>query len=41
MYASGIPVGLLVDAKGPHPGAWIATVALGLGYFPIHRGRFF
>ncbi|KKZ64156.1 hypothetical protein EMCG_01504 [[Emmonsia] crescens] len=37
MYASGIPVGLLVDAKGPKPGILIGIVALGVGYFPIHR----
>ncbi|PGH16873.1 hypothetical protein AJ79_01517 [Helicocarpus griseus UAMH5409] len=37
MYASGIPVGLLVDAKGPRPGLLIGAVSLGVGYFPIHR----
>ncbi|OJD19854.1 hypothetical protein AJ78_00214 [Emergomyces pasteurianus Ep9510] len=37
MYASGIPIGLLVDSKGPRPGILIGIVALWLGYFPIHR----
>ncbi|PGH06532.1 hypothetical protein GX51_02357 [Blastomyces parvus] len=37
MYATGIPVGLLVDSKGPRPGILIGIVALGLGYFPLHR----
>ncbi|QVM05743.1 hypothetical protein D8B26_000452 [Coccidioides posadasii str. Silveira] len=36
-YASGIAIGLLVDSKGPRPGTMIGTVALFLGYFPIHR----
>lgn len=38
MYASGIPLGYLVDTKGPRPGTFIGTVALFVGYFPIHRG---
>ncbi|KAF2837230.1 MFS general substrate transporter [Patellaria atrata CBS 101060] len=37
MYASGIPVGLLVDSKGPRPAIAIGGLALGAGYFPIHR----
>ncbi|KAK2742758.1 hypothetical protein FQN55_007699 [Onygenales sp. PD_40] len=37
MYAAGIPVGLLVDAKGPVPGSLIGAVSLFVGYFPIHR----
>ncbi|EEP81649.1 conserved hypothetical protein [Uncinocarpus reesii 1704] len=36
-YASGVPIGLLIDSKGPRPGTLIGTVALFLGYFPIHR----
>jgi len=35
MYASGIPIGLLVDKKGPRPGAIIGCVCLAAGYFPI------
>ncbi|EEH05885.1 conserved hypothetical protein [Histoplasma capsulatum G186AR] len=37
MYASGIPVGLLIDSKGPRPGMLLGIVALGAGYFPMHR----
>ncbi|OAX82082.1 hypothetical protein ACJ72_03568 [Emergomyces africanus] len=33
MYASGIPIGLLIDSKGPRPGIFIGIVALGVGYF--------
>ncbi|KAG5294542.1 MFS transporter [Histoplasma ohiense] len=37
MYASGIPVGLLIDSKGPRPGMLLGILALGAGYFPMHR----
>ncbi|KAI9696840.1 MAG: hypothetical protein M1836_005202 [Candelina mexicana] len=37
MYGSGIPIGMLVDAKGPRPGALIGALCLGLGYYPIHK----
>lgn len=37
MYASGIPLGYLVDNKGPHPGVLVGSIALGAGYFPIKR----
>ncbi|KAI9780225.1 MAG: hypothetical protein M1835_004534 [Candelina submexicana] len=37
MYGSGIPLGMLVDAKGPRPGALIGALCLGLGYYPIHK----
>ncbi|KAI9718549.1 MAG: hypothetical protein M1812_004000 [Candelaria pacifica] len=37
MYASGIPIGMLVDAKGPRPGGLIGALCLGLGYYPIHK----
>lgn len=40
MYATGIPVGLLVDAKGPIPGVLLGAVSLGIGYFPIYKGLF-
>ena len=38
MYACGIPVGLIVDAKGPLPGLLLGAASLGIGYFPIYRG---
>ncbi|KAI9863934.1 MAG: hypothetical protein M1824_005972 [Vezdaea acicularis] len=37
MYSSGIPVGILVDAKGPRIPVMIGAIALGVGYFPIYR----
>ena len=39
MYTAGIPVGLLVDNKGPRPGALFGALSLGVGYFSIYRGR--
>ena len=39
MYASGIPVGLLVDAKGPRLGVLGGSVALGVGYYPLYQGQ--
>ena len=38
MYACGIPVGLLVDAKGPRPGVLLGSALLGTGYFGLYRG---
>lgn len=38
MYAAGIPVGLLVDAKGPRPGVMLGGLLLGMGYLILHRG---
>ena len=37
MYACGLPVGLLVDTKGPTPAVLIGSIALGIGYFPIRQ----
>ena len=39
MYGSGIPVGILVDAKGPRSAVILGALALGIGYFPIHQGK--
>ena len=39
MYASGIFVGMLVDAKGPKPGVLVGSVMVGVGYFAQHRGK--
>ena len=41
MYASGIPIGLLVDAKGPRPGVYLGCAMLGIGYFALYSGSFF
>jgi hypothetical protein len=37
MYASGIPLGYMVDRK-PKYGVMLGAFALGAGYFPIKRG---
>ncbi|KAJ5052408.1 uncharacterized protein L3040_002158 [Drepanopeziza brunnea f. sp. 'multigermtubi'] len=37
MYSTGIPVGILVDTKGPRPAVVIGAIFLGLGYFPLHQ----
>lgn len=33
----GIPVGLLVDRKGPRPAVVLGGLLLGAGYFPLHQ----
>ena len=38
MYTAGVPIGLLVDMKGPRPGALFGAVLLGAGYFLLYRG---
>lgn len=38
MYGTGIPVGLLIDSKGPRPGVLTGMLALGSGYFLIYKG---
>lgn len=38
MYASGVPLGLVVDAKGPRLAILIGAAALAIGYYPIHIG---
>ncbi|KAF9638099.1 Major facilitator superfamily [Lasiodiplodia theobromae] len=37
MYATGIPVGMLVDSKGPRPAAFLGAVLLILGYYPLQK----
>ncbi|KAL9588638.1 MAG: hypothetical protein Q9203_002565, partial [Teloschistes exilis] len=37
MYSGGIPVGLLVDYKGPKPAVIMGGALLVLGYFGNHR----
>jgi MFS family permease len=36
MYASGIPMGLLVDVNGPRVATLGGALALAVGYYPIH-----
>lgn len=40
MYASGIPVGMLIDAKGPRWGVALGTIFFAAGYYPIAKGRY-
>lgn len=37
MYSVGIPVGILVDRKGPRLAVIIGFVCLAAGYFPLHQ----
>ena len=37
MYSLGIPVGMMVDAKGPRPAVIMGALLLALGYFPLHQ----
>ena len=37
MYTAGIPIGMLVDSRGPRPGVVLGAVALGIGYYSIYR----
>lgn len=37
MYAVGLPVGILVDKKGPRPAVLLGSIMLALGYFPLHQ----
>jgi hypothetical protein len=39
MYASGIPLGHMVDTRGPRPGVLLGSIALGVGYYPIKIGE--
>jgi hypothetical protein len=39
MYASGIPMGIITDKRGPRPAAIIGMVTLLVGYYPIKLGR--
>lgn len=38
MYIGGIPVGMLVDHKGPRPGVFTGGGLLAIGYFSMYRG---
>lgn len=37
MYSCGIPVGILVDVKGPRASVLVGAVLLALGYFPLQQ----
>ncbi|KAL5364165.1 major facilitator superfamily domain-containing protein [Aspergillus floccosus] len=36
MYASGIPLGLLTDARGPRLTTFLGAITLAIGYFPLY-----
>lgn len=36
MYACGLPIGMLVDKKGPRPAVLLGSIMLALGYFPLY-----
>ncbi|KAJ5613205.1 hypothetical protein N7510_006399 [Penicillium lagena] len=36
MYAMGVPMGLLTDARGPRTSILVGSICLGIGYYPIH-----
>lgn len=38
MYAGGIPVGILIDHKGPRWGLLLGAILLAAGYYPIKLG---
>jgi hypothetical protein len=37
MYSMGIPIGMLVDTKGPRSAVLMGAILLGAGYFPLHQ----
>jgi hypothetical protein len=37
MYSLGIPVGMMVDSKGPRSVVIMGALFLGAGYFPLHQ----
>lgn len=37
MYACGLPVGILVDKKGPRPAVLLGSIMLAVGYFPLYQ----
>lgn len=39
MYATGVPVGMLVDSKGPRWGVSLGIVLFAGGYYPLAGGK--
>ncbi|KND86880.1 putative membrane protein, partial [Tolypocladium ophioglossoides CBS 100239] len=37
MYSLGVPVGVVLDHRGPRPFVLVGAVLLVVGYFPLHR----
>lgn len=36
MYSMGVPIGMLIDSKGPRPAVVLGSFLLGIGYYPLH-----
>jgi hypothetical protein len=36
MYSMGVPIGIIIDSRGPRPMVIIGSVLLGAGYWPLH-----
>lgn len=36
MYALGVPIGVVIDSRGPRPAVILGSILLGLGYWPLH-----
>jgi hypothetical protein len=41
MYATGIPLGFLVDKRGPHLNTALGAFAIAGGYWPLRQGILF
>jgi hypothetical protein len=39
MYASGVPLGYMVDRRGPHLNTVLGSFALAMGYYPLLWGE--
>ena len=39
MYAAGVPVGILVDTKGPKPGVILGGICLGVGFLALRQSK--
>ena len=37
MYSMGVPIGMVIDSKGPRPAVIAGAILLGLGYYPIKQ----
>jgi len=33
----GVPIGMVIDSRGPRPAVIVGSLLLGLGYFPIKQ----
>ncbi|KAJ9212871.1 hypothetical protein DTO166G4_5528 [Paecilomyces variotii] len=36
MYASGVPLGVMIDGRGPRLAIFLGALAVGVGYYPLH-----